>query len=239
MYYKFLILLLLVLVYVIFLFFPSIELSSDGFYESEDKLWAHRVNNLKDIKPLSKDFKGFELDVFYNQSLNQFDVKHHGKYTELSLNQYFSYSKDLSLKYWIDFKNLNKNNVIDAISLLDTLTSKYLIKVDVIVESKNIELLSVFKKHGFSISYWLPEFHVIKSIFQINKTVKNIEKFEPDVISMPHSSVSFYSKKIPNYPIHCWANEMISDRDKDKIKSLLKRKNVKVVLTDFKYNFLK
>ena len=49
----------------------------------------------------------------------------------------------------------------------------------------------------------------------------------------------FILKKIPNYPIHCWANEMISDGDKDKIKSLLKRENVKVVLTDFKYNFLK
>ena len=61
----------------------------------------------------------------------------------------------------------------------------------------------------------------------------------PDVISMPHSSVSFYSKKIPNYPIHCWTNDMISDRDKDKIKNLLKKENVKVVLTDFKYNFLK
>ena len=52
----------------------------------------------------------------------------------------------MSLKYWIDFKNLNKNNVTDALSLLDTLTSKYSIKADVIIESKNIELLYSFKK---------------------------------------------------------------------------------------------
>ena len=64
----------------------------------------------------------------------------------MTLDQYFNSCKDLSLKYWIDFKNLNKNNVTDALSLLDTLTSKYSIKADVIIESKNIELLYSFKK---------------------------------------------------------------------------------------------
>ena len=236
---KIILILIAVFSYVGFFFYPSSKISSTGFYNLNDKLWAHRVLNLSEINKLSKQFPGFELDVFYNKKLNQFDVKHHGNYSELSLDEYFSNCQEFNLKYWIDFKNLNKNNVTDAVSLLDTLTSKYSIKADVIIESKKIELLSIFKNHGFSISYWLPDFHVIKSIFQINNIVKNIEKFKPDAISMPHSSVSFYSNKIPNYPIHSWTNDMISEEDKDKIKRLLKRENVKVVLTDFKYNFLK
>ena len=236
---KIILFLIAIFSYVGFFFYPSSKISSTGFYNLNDKLWAHRVLNLSEINKLSKEFPGFELDVLYNKKLNQFDVKYYGSLYEVTLDQYFNSCKDLSLKYWIDFKNLNKNNVTDALSLLDTLTSKYSIKADVIIESKNIELLYSFKKHGFSISYWLPDFHVIKSIFQINNTVKNIEKFKPDAISMPHSSVSFYSNKIPNYPIHCWTNDMISEEDKDKIKRLLKRENVKVVLTDFKYNFLK
>ena len=236
---KIILILIAIFSYVGFFFYPSSKVSSTGFYNLNDKLWAHRVLNLSEINKLSKQFPGFELDVFYNKKLNQFDVKHHGNYSELSLDEYFSNCQEFNLKYWIDFKNLNKNNVTDAVSLLDTLTSKYSIKADVIIESKKIELLSIFKNHGFSISYWLPDFHLIKSIFQIKNTVKNIEKFKPDAISMPHSSVSFYSNKIPNYPIHSWINDMISEEDKDKIKRLLKRENVKVVLTDFKYNFLK
>ena len=236
---KIILILIAIFSYLGFFFYPSSKISSTGFYNLNDKLWAHRVLNLSEINKLSKQFPGFELDVFYNKKLNQFDVKHHGNYSELSLDEYFSNCQEFNLKYWIDFKNLNKNNVTDAVSLLDTLTSKYSIKADVIIESKKIELLSILKNHGFSISYWLPDFHVIKSIFQIKNTVKNIEKFKPDAISMPHSSVSFYSNKIPNYPIHSWTNDMISEEDKDKIKRLLKRENVKVVLTDFKYNFLK
>ena len=236
---KIILFLIAIFSYVVFFFYPSSKISTSGFYNLNDKLWAHRVLNLSEINKLSKEFPGFELDVFYNKKLNQFDVKYYGSLYDVTLDQYFNSCKDLSLKYWIDFKNLNKNNVSDAVSLLDTLTSKYSIKADVIIESKNIELLFSFKKNGFNISYWLPEFHVIKSIFQIKNTVKNIEKFKPDAISMPHSSVSFYSNKIPNYPIHCWTNDMINEIDKVKIKRLLKRENVKVVLTDFKYNFLK
>ena len=236
---KIILFLIAIFSYVGFFFYPSSKISSKGFYNLNDKLWAHRVLNLSEINKLSKEFPGFELDVLYNKKLNQFDVKYYGSLYDVTLDQYFNSCKDLSLKYWIDFKNLNKNNVTDALSLLDTLTSKYSIKADVIIESKNIELLYSFKKNGFSISYWLPDFHVIKSVFQINNTVKNIEKFKPDAISMPYTSVSFYSNKIPNYPIHCWTNDMISEIDKDKIKRLLKKENVKVVLTDFKYNFLK
>ena len=236
---KFLLFILLVLGYVIFILFPSNDLSSDGFYESDDKLWAHRVNNLKDIKPFSKEFKGFELDVFYNKNLNQFNVKHHGKHSELSLGEYFSYSQDYSLKYWIDFKNLNENNINKAILLLDSLSTNHSLKNDLIVESKNIELLSKFKQNDFCISYWLPSFNLIKSSYQIHEIKANLLKFKPHVISMPYSSVAYYSIKFPNYPIHCWTNEMISNSDKNKIEKLAKNENVKVILTDFKYNFLK
>ena len=66
-----------------------------------------------------------------------------------------------------------------------------------------------------------------------------MRKYKPNAISMPYSSVLFYSKKFPNYPLHCWANEMTSDLDKIKIKKLSKKNNVKIILTDFKNNFLK
>ena len=161
---KIILFLIAIFSYIGVFFYPSSKISSKGFYNLNDKLWAHRVLNLSETDKLSREFSGFELDVFYNKKLNQFDVKYYGSLYDVTLDQYFNSCKDLSLKYWIDFKNLNENNVIDAVSLLDTLTSKYSIKADVIIESKKIELLSRFKKHGFSISYWLPDFHIIKSI---------------------------------------------------------------------------
>ena len=45
--------------------------------------------------------------------------------------------------------------------------------------------------------------------------------------------------KFPNYPIHCWTNGMIKENDKEKIKKLSEMNNVKIILTDFKNNFLK
>ena len=108
-----------------------------------------------------------------------------------------------------------------------------------IIESKEIELLSKFKEEGFYTSYWLPNYHFLKSILNINKIKRNILNYEPSVISMPYSSVKFYSRKFPNYPIHCWTNDMVTDNDKEKIKKLSEKDNVKVILTDFKNNFLK
>ena len=53
------------------------------------------------------------------------------------------------------------------------------------------------------------------------------------------SSVDFYVRKFPNYPIHCWTNGMTNTDDKIKIQKKCDIDNVKVVLTDFQENFLK
>jgi len=237
--FKIIFFLLFALAYLIFLFYPYSDVSGDIFYDSEEKLWAHRVLDVNQIEDLSNEFNGFEVDVFYNSNKNLFDVKHHGNESDISLDEYFKACKDMSLKFWIDFKNLNQNNVNPSIQLLNNLTNKYNLKSKIIIESKEIELLSKFKEEGFYTSYWLPNYHFLKSILNINKIKRNILDYEPSVISMPYSSVWFYSKKFPNYPIHCWTNDMVTDNDKEKIKKLSEKDNVKVILTDFKNNFLK
>ena len=237
--FKIIFFLLFALAYLIFLFYPYSDVSGDIFYDSEEKLWAHRVLDVNQIEDLSNEFNGFEVDVFYNSNKNIFDVKHHGNESDISLDEYFKACKDLSLKFWIDFKNLNENNTNSSILLLNTLAKKHDLKSDIIIESKEIELLSKFKEEGFYTSYWLPNYHLLNSFFNINQIKKNILDFKPHVISMPYSSVKFYSRKFPNYPIHCWTNGMIKDNDKDKIKKLSENNNVKIILTDFKTNFLK
>ena len=237
--YKFLLIFVLSTLYIFF-YQLSFDISvNSSFYSSDNKLWAHRVLNPSDANSLSKEFNGVEIDVFFNSKSNCFDVKHHGDFSEITLAEYYNLTKKTDLKYWIDFKNLNKKNSNKSIELLNSIFIDENSKNDVIIESKNIVQLSKFKDKGFFISYWVESFHFIKSFYSVFEVKKNIEIFSPDVISMPSSSVNFYVRKFPNYPIHCWTNGMTNPKDKIKIQKICDLDNVKVVLTDFQENFLK
>ena len=41
-----------------------------------NKIWAHRVNSLKNVKDKLLKFKGIEIDIFYSPNKNSFTVKH-------------------------------------------------------------------------------------------------------------------------------------------------------------------
>ena len=53
---KIILFLIAIFSYVGFFFYPSSKISSTGFYNLNDKLWAHRVLNLSEINKLSKEF---------------------------------------------------------------------------------------------------------------------------------------------------------------------------------------
>lgn len=231
---------LLLVFYFIFFQLNILDVSSDVFYDNSNKLWAHRILDPQKVNDLKEEFIGYEIDVFFNNDKNIFDVRHHGVTNDIDLVTFLNEIENLHLiKFWIDFKNLNSSNVESAIFTLDKIALEFDVKSNIIIESKNINLLSAFKLKGFFISYWLPSFHVFKSVFNILNIRDDLRKYKPNAISMPYSSVLFYSKKFPNYPLHCWTNEMTSDLDKIKIKKLSKKNNVKIILTDFKNNFLK
>jgi len=82
------------------------------------------------------------------------------------LSEYYDVTKKTNLKYWIDFKNLDKKNSNKSIELLNSIFINENSKNDVIVESKNIVQLSKLKNHGFFISYWVESFHFINSLLQ-------------------------------------------------------------------------
>ena len=51
--------------------------------------------------------------------------------------------------------------------------------------------------------------------------------------------MDFYSRKFPNFNLHCWTNGLEEGKDNLKIKKISLRNNVKVILVDFENNFLK
>jgi len=169
-------------------------------------------------KEIINEFSGFELDVFFIKKKNSFGVKHHGKDSQYTLDSYFKTFTNLEDKYfWIDHKNLDYTNLKPALIRLNKIVVKYQLKDKIIIESKNIELLNEFKVNGFHISYWLPNYHFLGSIFSSFSIRKNLLKYKPDAISCDYHSVHFYDKKFPNYSLHCWLNDMTEEKDKEKI----------------------
>lgn len=219
--------------YLIFYFLPFSNVSPDAlFYNSENKLWMHRVLDPKNDN--LEEFPGYEIDVFYNKKKNIFEVKHHGEEYKYTLNSFFSEFRYLQGKYfWIDFKNLDSKNVEESMLLLKRITTHYQLRDNIIVESKKIEILHKFKENGFAISYWLPNYHffgVLSSSFMIKN---NIIKYKPTAISCDYNSLHFYMRKFPNYNFHSWANGLTSKEDKNRIVKLTENENILIVLVDF------
>jgi hypothetical protein len=235
------IIILFLIFYLIFYLLPFSNVKPDTiFYHSEDKLWMHRLLDPKNENDNLEEFPGYEIDVFYNKKKNIFEVKHHGKEYKHTLLSFFSEFRSLEGKYfWIDFKNLNSDNFVNSKAVLDYLCNKYNIKERIIIESKNIAVLKRYKESDYFISYWLPNYHLFGSIFSIFDVRSNILKVIPNAISCDYHSLHFYTKKFPNYTIHCWTNEMVEEKDKERILKISKNENIRIILTDFKDNFLK
>ena len=202
------------------------------FYESIDKYWAHRVLDPQTANKLSAKFNGIELDVFFESDKSLFDVRHHGPYVGKSLVDYLSHISNDSVFLWIDLKNLSSTNVLSVINRLDLITQENFLKDRMIIESKDIELLYQLKESGYKISYWLPSFHFLYSIFQVYEIKDNLEYYAPDAISCSYHYVDFYSRKFPNYNLHCWTNGLNFNDDIDKIKKIYNKDNVRVILVD-------
>ena len=227
-------------VYLLFYFIPFSFVNTTPFYDNkEEKLWKHRFLEPVKDSVLIKKFSGFEVDVFFNKSTNCFDVKHHGKVSNYTLTSYFNEFKNLTDKFfWLDFKNLNSDNYKASSQKISEICLQYNMKDKIFIESKNMMLLHSFQELGFSVSYWVPNYHFFGSVISSFKVRNNIIKYNPNAISCDFHSLHFYTKKFPNYNIYCWANEMRNEKDKARILKISKNENIKIILTDFEENFL-
>lgn len=62
----------------------------------------------------------------------------------------------MQTKFWIDFKNLNKNNAQKSLQTLLYIYKEAGFDIkNLIIESSNYNLLGIFKNYGFYTSYYL------------------------------------------------------------------------------------
>jgi hypothetical protein len=150
---------LLILALVLGLIFTLLFSNQILQFLFKEKIWAHKTNTINRLNEAKNQFSGVELDVVFYIDSNSFDVNHPPDKSEhLSLKKYFhSQLNHENFYYWLDFKNLNQANHLDAANKLDSLAKLFNIDAKrVIVESSHPYFLSPFLEKGFNTSYYLP-----------------------------------------------------------------------------------
>lgn len=219
------------------------------FYNSEQKLWKHAVNDTALFAATFEQYPGIEFDVNYDLELMDFDLRYFESDSarNVDLTTIFrSIPEYNNYYYWIDFKNLTKATVKPALDELNKINNELGIKSQIIIESPNIEELGKLSKAGYFISYWIPHFkfdflpfyHKFYADYkEALKIARNIRKYDVSAISAHYPMYETMHRFFPKMNIHLWTNGLKTEEDKALIKDLAKNKNIKVIIVDYPYNF--
>lgn len=233
----------LVLVLFILIFFSIKYVFFNHILQSiaEDKIWIHRVNRIEKLKEVQEKFTGVELDLVFNDTSIVFDVNHPPAISiNLSLEEYFKNNKK-DLNYWLDFKNLNKENQEAALQHLDYICKKNKInKSKVVVESPQIGLLKNFKDAGYQISYYyhwpglfsLNEEDRIRHINYMKETISNDDEI---ILSADYRDYEILKNKFPDRIKMFWITKKVfSITEMYALTTIIKDDKVKSLLIQYK-----
>lgn len=214
------------------------------------EVWAHRCfsplyleNTIAGLRyNVAAGAKGIEMDVFYDDSLQNFVVSHEFPYLKadgklLLLREVFENIKD-STQYWLDFKNLSYNNQKNADKVLTELVNSHQLANKVFIESHKGWLLRGLCHPPLRTIYWAyyenrpPIFQPLK-IWSMKLLLMTSDFDALDTFY--DSADDRYRAIFDKYPTFiCYAN------GETEVKNSLKRANLVAVLVDssqyFRYN---
>lgn len=209
----------------------------------ESKLWKHGVYSKWEAKELEGVFDGLEVDVIYSPEKNNIYVGRVVADTikNLPLDEWFSVLNEPSKTYyWIDFKNLSKENADSAFEVLNPLVKKYGIEEVTFVESQDLEALKIAKENDYRTILWVENLHYWKkrylkdTIFVMNKIRSQIEELHPDAISCEYTMFPLLCDTFPEQNIHFWDTPKdYTPENVEFTKKLCENESVKVVLVDY------
>lgn len=234
---------LFILTIIFALFSSCAEDNTTKYNYPDSKIWKHRVNSMDELRQTEKSFDGVEVDIIYSSKKNDIYVAHGYEDTvnKLFFDEYLSaLEKPEKMYYWIDFKNLNKNNAPKALEIFGSIVDKYNIRDKVIIESNSTGALKIAKENNFHVMLWVeaisyrknPTFDDTLSV--IKKIRSKIELVEPDAISCVYTMFPILCDSFPNQNIHFWDTQKKFTPDNvEHTKNLCRSKNVKIVLVDY------
>lgn len=177
----------------------------------KDKIWVHRVNSIQKLSEVKNAYTGIELDVVFEKKENYFDVNHPpAPSIQLSLFDYLkTQNTNPDLKYWLDFKNLQENNLSSSLHRLDSISKLLqLTKTNIIVESTRPQFLKEFQERGFLTSYYLPYNLHQSNTNDLKKRMawieKNLNLYETDYISANYKDYKIMRDYFPNRKKLTW-----------------------------------
>lgn len=178
----------------------------------QEKIWSHRVNSIQKLAFTQDEYAGIELDLVFDNSTMTFDVNHPpAPSIGLNLDTYFSHldtSKPIGI--WLDFKNLNQENLENAFNRLEMLFSKYSFdKNAIIIESQYPQYLINFGIAGYKTSYYLPsslnQLSTKDLEKKVNEIAHNLESFPTTAISTNIVDYVLVAKHFPNETKYLWS----------------------------------
>lgn len=214
------------------------------FQYPKSKIWKHGVYSKFDAAKYENVFDGLEVDIVYSSEKDNLfigRVEDDANKGVLFDDWLAVLNKPSKLKYWIDFKNLSKDNCDNAIACLDKIVAKYRIKNNVLVENQDIDALRHAKNQGFHVILWVDNLHYWKSphtkndSISICKTIRNkINSLHPDAISCEFTAYPMLCDSFPEQNIHFWDTPKdFTDENVRHTQKLCRNKSVKVVLVDY------
>ena len=229
---------------IILLSSVSCRKTSDDFCFTRSKIWKHGVYSKYDAAKYERLFEGMEVDIVYSTEKDDLFI---GRVEDdVQKAEYFDdwlamLKHPVKLKYWIDFKNLSKENCVKAIASLDKLASKYGIKNNILVENQDLDALNHAKQSGFHVILWVDNLHYWRGphtkndSISICKIIRNkINKLHPDAISSEFTAYPMLCDTFPEQNIFLWDTPKdFTDENVRHTQELCRNKSVRVVLVDY------
>ena len=161
-------------------------------------IYAHRTNSPSRAKIYNKYYSSFEFDAIWDKNMSAIDIYHWPERKSISF--LFSDLLDIVDKdknYWMDLKNLNKDNYVEIVKYINHIISEgtKLKSNNLIIESKKPKILALLAKEEFHTSYYLPDAILKNNCSELelitNIIVKNIRKYPTRYISFPYEQQTY------------------------------------------------
>lgn len=128
-----------------------------------DKIWLHRTNSIEKLHEFEQEYKNFECDVLFLTDSATFEIGHDEPSGE-PLKPYLDFlGANPDRELWLDLKNLNESNCIQAeTTLTGLLAQRDVDKDQLIIESRDWKALHHFTQEGYYTSCYLDIPHIDK-----------------------------------------------------------------------------
>lgn len=207
----------------------------------KNKIWAHRFNSLINIQKRIDSFYGIEVDIFYNKTNNNFEVKHDLKSTGIDLEFFLdSVLKVKEVLFWFDYKNLNEQTNSGVSTLCTILFERQLEKLS-FVEScygDNLESFNGKVATSFWVSATLIPEQKKKRDNLYEEKYKHIKQLNVNMLSANYKMYDFITEYFPNHKCNYWMSGSLTKEKKSVLNKMAISPNVNIILIDGNKNLL-